>query len=101
MSATELTLDLLAAWLRRYAELVGDQKAYLTELDSAIGDADHGTNMARGTAAVVAPIGVLKGTDFIDEQPLGELALSLREELTDIQYGRREDTHGWLVRLDG
>ena len=53
MSATELTLDLLAAWLRRYAELVGDQKAYLTELDSAIGDADHGTNMARGTAAVV------------------------------------------------
>ena len=56
---------------------------------------------ACGTAAVVAPIGVLKGTDFIDEQPLGELALSLREELTDIQYGRREDTHGWLVRLDG
>ena len=56
---------------------------------------------ACGTAAVVAPIGVLKGTDFVDEQPLGELALSLREELTDIQYGRREDTHGWLVRLDG
>ncbi|WP_314853660.1 branched-chain amino acid aminotransferase [uncultured Microbacterium sp.] len=56
---------------------------------------------ACGTAAVVAPIGVLKGTDFIDEQPVGELALSLREELTDIQYGRREDTHGWLVRLDG
>lgn len=55
---------------------------------------------ACGTAAVVAPIGVLKGTDFIDEQPLGELALSLREELTDIQYGRREDRHGWLVRLD-
>ena len=34
---------------------------------------------ACGTAAVVAPIGVLKGTDFIDEQPHGELALSLRE----------------------
>ena len=28
-----------------------------------------------------------------------ELAMSLREELTDIQYGRREDTHGWLVKL--
>ena len=47
------------------------------------------------------PIGVLKGKDFLDEQPTGELALSLREELTDIQYGRREDKHGWLVRLDG
>ena len=25
---------------------------------------------------------------------------ALRQELTDIQYGRREDTHGWLMRLD-
>jgi branched-chain amino acid aminotransferase len=50
---------------------------------------------------VVAPIGTLKGHDFVDEQPTGTLALSLREELTDIQYGRRADTHGWLVRLDG
>ncbi|HYP72595.1 MAG TPA: branched-chain amino acid aminotransferase, partial [Microbacterium sp.] len=55
---------------------------------------------ACGTAAVVAPIGLLKGRDFFDEQPLGELALSLRQELTDIQYGRIEDRHGWLVRLD-
>ena len=31
---------------------------------------------------------------------VGELALSLREELTDIQYGRVEDRHGWLMRLD-
>ena len=43
---------------------------------------------------------MLKGRDFVDEQPLGPLAQSLRDELTDIQYGRREDTHGWLVRLD-
>ena len=28
------------------------------------------------------------------------LALELREELTDIQYGRVEDKHGWLLRLD-
>ena len=55
---------------------------------------------ACGTAAVVTPIGLLKGKGFIDEQPTGELALSLREELTDIQYGRREDKHGWLLRLD-
>jgi branched-chain amino acid aminotransferase len=25
----------------------------------------------------------------------------LRKELTDIQYGRAEDRHGWLTRLDG
>ena len=29
-----------------------------------------------------------------------ELALSLREELTGIQYGRVEDRYGWLTRLD-
>ncbi|GAA3762601.1 branched-chain amino acid aminotransferase [Microbacterium kribbense] len=55
---------------------------------------------ACGTAAVVAPIGALKGHDFTDEQPSGTLALQLREELTDIQYGRRGDAHGWLYRLD-
>ncbi|WP_193598728.1 branched-chain amino acid aminotransferase [Microbacterium sp. YJN-G] len=55
---------------------------------------------ACGTAAVVTPIGALVSSEFEDEQPVGELALSLREELTDIQYGRREDKHGWLLRLD-
>lgn len=55
---------------------------------------------ACGTAAVVTPIGALVGEGFEDQQPSGELALSLREELTDIQYGRREDKHGWLLRLD-
>ena len=55
---------------------------------------------ACGTAAVVTPIGSLKAEGFEDTQPLGELGLSLREELTDIQYGRREDTRGWLYRLD-
>lgn len=53
MSAKELTLDLLADWLRRYAAIIDENKTHLTELDSAIGDADHGANMARGTAAVV------------------------------------------------
>nr|WP_220489148.1 MULTISPECIES: dihydroxyacetone kinase subunit DhaL [unclassified Tessaracoccus] len=48
-----MTLDLLADWLRRYAQIVDENKTFLTDLDSAIGDADHGANMARGTAAVV------------------------------------------------
>ena len=55
---------------------------------------------ACGTAAVVTPIGALVTAEFEEAQPQGELALSLREELTDIQYGRREDKHGWLQRLD-
>jgi branched-chain amino acid aminotransferase len=32
--------------------------------------------------------------------PEDSVALSLRQELTDIQYGRVDDRHGWLMRLD-
>jgi len=52
------------AWVRRFAELIAQERDHLTELDSSIGDADHGTNMDRGMkAAVVAlddasPLGV-------------------------------------------
>ena len=53
VSASTLSLDLLADWLRRFAAIVDENRTYLTDLDSAIGDADHGANMARGTAAVV------------------------------------------------
>jgi branched-chain amino acid aminotransferase len=59
---------------------------------------------ACGTAAVVVPIGRLLGDDIeiVHEGPASEeLALSLRTELTDIQYGRVEDTRGWMTRLDG
>ncbi len=59
---------------------------------------------ACGTAAVVVPIGKLVADDYEivhDGEAASELALSLREELTGIQYGRVEDRHGWLVRLDG
>jgi dihydroxyacetone kinase-like protein len=52
-----VTLDELVDWLRRFKALVGEQRSYLTELDSAIGDADHGANMDRGMTAVIAKIG--------------------------------------------
>jgi dihydroxyacetone kinase-like protein len=35
-------------WMLAYADLIQQQEAYLTELDAAIGDADHGANMRRG-----------------------------------------------------
>lgn len=56
MTVEAITLDGVLAWLREVAERVEQQKAYLTELDSAIGDADHGINMNRGFKAVVEKI---------------------------------------------
>jgi phosphoenolpyruvate---glycerone phosphotransferase subunit DhaL len=51
------------AWIERFAATVAENKAYLTELDQAIGDADHGINMDRGMKAVVAKVGGLEEAD--------------------------------------
>ncbi len=48
-----VTLAQLRAWLQEFARVVEENKSYLTELDSAIGDADHGANMSRGMAAAM------------------------------------------------
>jgi len=57
---------------------------------------------ACGTAAVLTPIGTLKAADFTIDMPTPEdgVALALRRALTDIQHGRAEDRHGWMMRLD-
>lgn len=47
-----LTAETATDWLHRFAEKINENKAYLSELDSAIGDGDHGSNMARGVAAM-------------------------------------------------
>ncbi len=46
----------LADWIRRFRDVIAEKREWLTELDSAIGDADHGANMARGMDAVVAKL---------------------------------------------
>ena len=35
-------------WIDNFAAVIAEKKDYLTELDAAIGDADHGINMHRG-----------------------------------------------------
>jgi dihydroxyacetone kinase-like protein len=46
----------LTRWIQRFAELVAEHRDELTDLDAAIGDADHGTNMDRGMRAVVGAL---------------------------------------------
>src|SRR4051794_15294541 len=52
----DVTMEQLTDWLRRFRELADEHQTELTELDSVIGDADHGANMARGMAAVAAKL---------------------------------------------
>jgi dihydroxyacetone kinase-like protein len=45
--------DNILDWIKASAAVIGTNKEYLTQLDSAIGDADHGINMDRGYQAVI------------------------------------------------
>lgn len=54
--AVAVTLDLLERWIRESAVRLDAAADELTALDSAIGDADHGTNMRRGFTAIVAKL---------------------------------------------
>ncbi len=51
-----VNLDDLIKWIDLLQQVYAENKAYLTELDSAIGDADHGINMDRGFTAVKAEL---------------------------------------------
>jgi len=48
-----LTSAQITQWMKKTAEVMEENQAYLTELDAAIGDADHGNNMHRGYQAIV------------------------------------------------
>ena len=51
-----VTYDDAVRFVRTYAERIAERKMELTELDSAIGDADHGINMDRGFQAVLGKL---------------------------------------------
>ncbi|TYB63229.1 branched-chain amino acid aminotransferase [Nonomuraea sp. PA05] len=57
---------------------------------------------ACGTAAVVTPVGTVKGADrswtVADGTP-GPVTMRVREELVGIQYGARPDTHNWVHKI--
>lgn len=50
---TTIDTTTLLDWITRFRDAVTEKREWLTELDSAIGDADHGSNMSRGMSAVV------------------------------------------------
>lgn len=48
-----VTRDQIVRWLETSAAVLHENKEYLTQLDSPIGDADHGINMDRGFKKVL------------------------------------------------
>jgi dihydroxyacetone kinase-like protein len=56
--------ETVVRWLELCAKTFQEHKDELTQLDAAIGDADHGANMARGFSAVQAKLASLQGKDI-------------------------------------
>ncbi|NWF25331.1 dihydroxyacetone kinase subunit L [Streptomyces sp. PKU-EA00015] len=82
-------------WLTTAAAAVNREADRLTELDSAIGDADHGTNLQRGFAAVVAAL---------DKEPPaapGAVLVLAGRQLISTVGGASGPLYGTLLRRAG
>jgi dihydroxyacetone kinase-like protein len=56
MEGTSVDAETVQRWLQGAAASLKENRDYLTQLDAAIGDADHGANMDRGFTAVVTKL---------------------------------------------
>lgn len=92
---TNVNAETLRLWLTSAAEAVHDQRDYLTQLDAAIGDADHGTNMDRGFTAVVEKLGELDGV------PPGKVLTTVGSTLISTVGGASGPLWGTALRRAG
>jgi len=86
----------IKAWLGAFAEEVAAGRDHLTELDAAIGDADHGANLHRGLTAVVAAL------DGVDEATPGVLLKTAGMTLVSTVGGASGPLYGtFFLRMSG
>jgi dihydroxyacetone kinase-like protein len=64
LTMNTVSSEQIRQWLRRCADVFDENKERLTQLDSDIGDGDHGENMARGFGAVRGKLAGLEGKDL-------------------------------------
>ncbi len=85
----------LRAWLVTAAASIHEQRDYLTQLDAAIGDADHGTNMDRGFTAVVEKL------DSLEDVPPGKVLTTVGSTLVSTVGGASGPLWGMALRRAG
>ena len=87
------------ALAKEWGLTVEERRVTIDEIFEAHKDGSLKEVFGSGTAAVISPVGLIhhKGQIIeIGENKIGPIAKRLFEEITDIQYGRKEDTHGWV-----
>lgn len=60
----ELTVETLTTWMNDFEAKIAAKKTYLSDLDTPIGDGDHGNNMARGMRAVTEALATKNPADL-------------------------------------
>jgi dihydroxyacetone kinase-like protein len=95
MEETSVDSATVRRWLEAAAAAVHEQRDYLTQLDAAIGDADHGANMDRGFAAVVEKL------NTVDVVPPGKLLTSAGATLVSTVGGASGPLWGTALRRAG
>jgi phosphoenolpyruvate---glycerone phosphotransferase subunit DhaL len=93
--ATNVNAATLRRWLETAARSIGDQRDYLIQLDAAIGDADHGTNMNRGFTAVVQKL------DGEDDLAPGKVLTTAGSTLVSTVGGASGPLWGMALRRAG
>jgi phosphoenolpyruvate---glycerone phosphotransferase subunit DhaL len=86
----------VTAWMHETADVVGIQRDYLTQLDAAIGDGDHGTNMNRGFEAVEKALAGQNG-----DVPPGRLLILAGKTLVSTVGGASGPLWGSALRAAG
>ena len=97
-----ITRDSVVTLLKDRGIKVEERKVSLAEVREAVAAGEITEIFACGTAAVITPVGVLKSQHeeiVIGGNEPGHLTVSMREELTGIQYGIVADRHGWMRKL--
>ncbi|MXG88118.1 branched-chain amino acid aminotransferase [Nocardioides sp. YIM 123512] len=79
---------------------VEERRVGIDEWRDGVASGDIVEIFACGTAAVVTPVGELKWDGGSTPAPAStELTFKIRQALVDVQFGRAEDTFGWMHRI--
>lgn len=85
-----VTKNQIVQWLQAFATELEENKNYLTELDAAIGDADHGSNMDRGFKKVMSQL------PGVAEQDIGSILKTVSMTLISSIGGASGPLYGTL-----
>ncbi len=97
-----VTRDSVITLLREKGITVEERPISIDELEAAYKAGEFREAFGTGTAASVAPIAELTfHEDHMKLPPVEEWEIVnwLKNELSDIRYGRKEDTHGWILKV--